>query len=371
MQWLRVALDQIEALPDDPGVYRFLDGGGRILYVGKSVHLRTRVRSYLRRDGGHSRQTERLKHEAATVEVLSTGSELAALLLEGRLIRSLQPPFNQAQKRFRHYPFLRLSLQEEYPRLHLTRVLADDGAEYYGPYSQPRFVEMVARLLSMSLGLRDCQDLSAIHQGCLLDQLGKCLGPCRSAAVAPEYRERVVQLRALLRGEGAEALLARFEEQMLLAAEREQFEQAARWRDRLSALRAFVLHQGYLREKIRLDAVTLQPGPPTLPRSLQLFWVRRGKVVAQQCLPDTCSLEAVRSAALDILREHYAVRAGEDTDALFAQQDLDEVQMVGGWLYRHRQDADLLWLAELSPERTAALLVELVAARRQELTYKT
>lgn len=361
--WLRVGLGELERLPDEPGVYRFLDCGERILYIGKSVRLRGRVRSYLRRDGGHSRQTGRLKFEAASVEVLPTGSELAALLLEGRLIRQCLPPFNQAQKRFRHYPFLCLTLQEDFPRLHLTRVLSADGAEYYGPYSQPRFVAAVAELLTTSLALRDCRDLSAIHHGCLLDQLGRCLAPCRSRAVRAEYQGRVEQLRSLLRGEGAEPLLNRFDAQMTVAAEREDFEQAARWRDRFRSLSGFVAYQGTLRERVCLDAVSVQPGPPTQPGSVQLFWVRRGKVVAQQCFSSTWTPVGIAAALRATLETHYAAEDSQPEGFALPQQDLDEVQLVGGWLYHHRQDADLLWLGELEPDRAVTMLLELIRSR--------
>ncbi len=361
--WQSVSIDGLAELPDVAGVYRFRDAQGRILYIGKSVHLRTRVRSYLRRDGGHSRQTERLKFEARTVEVLPTGSELAALLLEGRLIRQVLPPFNQAQKRFRHYPFLKLTLQETYPRLQLTRVLAADGAEYYGPYSQPHFVRTIAELLSTNLMLRDCRDLSAIHHGCLLDQLGKCLAPCRSESVKPEYQQRVEQLRALLRGEQRETLLNRFEAQMHQAAEREDFELAARWRDRWQSLRGFLTQQGYLRERIRLDAVAVQPGPPDQGRSVQVFWIRRGKVVAEQSIPAAWKPKQIKTTIEETFKTHFLGLYEESTFVL-PQQDLDEVQIIGDWLYRHRQDADLLWLTEVEPEQVVTVVFELIAQQR-------
>lgn len=359
--WFRVSLDRLEDLPDAPGVYRFVDCDGRLLYIGKSVHLRTRVRSYLRRDGGHSRQTERLKFEAQAVEVLCTGSELAALLLEGRLIREYLPPFNQAQKRYRQYPFLRLSVQEDYPRLHLTRVLAGDGAEYYGPYSQARFVSWMADLLSASLGLRTCRDFSAIYHGCLLDQLGKCLGPCRTGALVAQYRERVERLRALLRGEDTgSGIIVDFERQMLNAAQREDFEQAARWRDRRQALANFVTHQGHLRERVSLDAVAVYPGAPRSPTSVQLFWIRQGKLTLQQSFAGDLPQERLRAELAHTLAGHYS--EGLPPAPLFAlpQQDLDEVQMVSGWLYRHRTDDTLLWLAGIEPERAAELLLTLI-----------
>lgn len=363
--WLSVPIERIEDLPDLPGVYRFLDGAGRLLYIGKSVHLRTRVRSYLRQGGGHSRQTGRLKFEARVVEVLLTGSELAALLLEGRLIRQHLPPFNCAQKRYRQYPFLRLSVQEEYPRLHLTRVLAGDGAEYYGPYNQGHFVSELAELLSANLGLRTCRDFSALQHGCLLDQLGRCLGPCRTDRVQTEYRRQVEQLRALLRGEGGEALLARFEAQMQRAAEREDFEQAARWRDRWQALKHFLAHQGYLRERVRLDAVAVHPGPPQTPGSVELFWIRQGRLSRIDHLPGRLDSEPLRQKLLETLVADYEDQPLPSPLFALPQQDLDEVQTVGGWLYRHRHDDNLLWLTDIEPARAAGVLIALIEQSRQ------
>ncbi len=363
--WLRVPLDRLEDLPDEPGVYRFFNCEEKLLYIGKSVHLRTRVRSYLRQGGGHSRQTERLKFEAKQVEVLCTGSELAALLLEGRLIREHLPPFNQAQKRYRQYPFLRLTVQEEYPRLQVTRILASDGAEYYGPYHQTRFVHWMAELLTANLGIRTCSDFSAIQRGCLLDQLGKCLAPCRTRSVRAEYLAQVERLRALLRGEEAGAVLRQFEDQMHQAAEREDFEQAARWRDRWQALEGFLTHQGFLRERVSLDAVAIHPGPPEHPGSVQLFWIRQGKLAASQSFSAAESLQTIHQSLLQTLAENYLGSTPAPPVFVLPQQDLDEVQLVSGWLYRHRSDDNLLWLAGIDPERIAGLVVTMIEQERQ------
>lgn len=361
--WFCVPVDRLEDLPDDPGVYRFLNCKGEILYIGKSVHLRRRVRSYLRRDGGHSRQTERLKFEARSVEVLPTGSELAALLLEGQLIRYHLPPFNQAQKRYRQYPFLRLSIQEEFPRLHLTRVLAGDGAEYYGPYTQAGFVQWIAQLLSAALGIRGCEDLSAVHHGCLLDQLGKCLGPCRDKSIRLEYRLRVGQLRSLLRGEELPGVMDQFEERMLQAAEREEFEQAIVWRDRAQALKSFFTHQAQVRERVTLDAVAVQPGPA---RTVQVFWIQQGKLTARQNFQADSSDAETRQVVEQMCKAYYSQTREVEPVFTHQPQDLDEIQLVSSWLYRHRQDADLLWLSECNPEQVPSLvLTQIRAAHRR------
>jgi excinuclease ABC subunit C len=340
---VRVSIDQLRELPDTPGIYLFRNCREEILYVGKSVKLKTRVRSYFRKDGGHSRPTQRLKFEASTVEIAATGSELAALILENRLIKKHLPPFNRAQRRYQHYPFLRLTVQEPFPRMHLTRSLGNDGAEYYGPYAKAGLVDWMAHLLNEALGLRSCKDLSAIHQGCLLDQLGKCLAPCRGWVDEEAYRAPIEQLRALLRGEtsAAESILQHFRQQMESCAVQEAFERAAQWRNRLFALEGFLQRQNLVRERVVLDLAMVYPGHDK--GTAQVFWVHSGTLLATHAFNHTESMRTINQQLRSFYQKNYA-HTNEQPCFTLPQDRLDEVQMLSGWIYRHRAQSDLFWL---------------------------
>jgi excinuclease ABC subunit C len=362
---VRVSIDQLGELPDTAGVYLFRNCREEILYVGKSVKLKTRVRSYFRKEGGHSRPTQRLKFEASTIEIAATGSELAALILEDRLIKKHLPPFNRMQRRYQHYPFLRLTVQEPFPRMHLTRSLEDDGAEYYGPYAKAGWVGWMADLLNEALGLRACKDLSAIHQGCLLDQLGKCLAPCRGWVQEEAYRVPIDQLRAMLRGEtnASESVLQHFRDQMQSCAEQEAFERAAQWRNRLFALESFLQRQSLVRERIVLDLAMVYPG--THRGTAQVFWVQSGTLLTTHEFSDKDSIRTIHKQLKSFYQKNYA-QPNEQPCFTLPQDRLDEVQMLSGWIYRHREDGGLFWLHREDQDLSG--LMELV---RKTLTAKS
>jgi excinuclease ABC subunit C len=340
---VRVSIDQLGELPDTPGIYLFRNCREEILYVGKSVKLKTRVRSYFRKEGGHSRPTQRLKFEASTVEIAPTGSELAALILENQLIKKHLPPFNRLQRRYQHYPFLRLTVHEPFPRLHLTRSLRNDGAEYYGPYVKARTVDWMASLLNEALGLRACKDLSAIQQGCLLDQLGKCLAPCRGRVDEEAYHTPIEQLRAMLRGEASasEKVLQHFREQMESCALQEAFERAAQWRNRLFALEEFLQRQNLVRERVVLDLAMVYPGQ--VKGTAQVFWVQSGTLLATHEFNNTVSMPMIKKQLKSFYQKNYT-HPNKQPCFTLPQDRLDEVHMLSGWIYRHRAEGNLFWL---------------------------
>jgi len=351
---MRVPLDQWHQLPDGPGVYFFYGADDQLLYVGKSVHLRQRVRSYLRAGGGHSSQTERLKFEAETVAIQSTGSELAALLLENQLIKTHLPPFNRAQRRWRHYPFLRLDVHDPFPRLEVTRQLKDDGAEYYGPYRDRHYLTGLVKHLSILLGLRTCQDLSEIHQGCLLDQLDRCSAPCRNHINPIAYQERVEQLRRLLTGEGAAQLLTQAETRMHQAAEQEHFELAARWRDRHQTLQHFIAHQRWRKNQVILDVCAIQPGDQ--PGECAVFWLRGG------CLHSTQVFRRAEHVANAIAQTLEQFQEPSLPMYRLPQHQLDEFHILATWLYRHQQAPEVIWLQEPAPQNRILAQIQTMLA---------
>ncbi len=343
---MHVPLDQWRDLPDLPGVYFFYGPSEELLYVGKSVRVRQRVRSYLRKDGGHSTQTERLKFEARTVAVQTTGSELSALLLENRLIKELLPPFNQAQRRYRHYPFIRLDIQDAFPRLEVTRDLVDDGAEYFGPYREYRMLYGLIRQISGLLGLRTCQGFEEIQRGCLLDQMDRCSAPCRGWVTTADYQIQIAEVRHLLMGEGGKGLLEQVKARMTQAALAEAFEQAARWRDRYRTLEKFVKHQSWRKNQVILDVCAVYP--TAVPQQAEVFWIRGGRLAQIQKFSATHGLaQAVKEELI-----HYQT----PSTPLFRlpQAQLDEFHLLATWLYRNHKAPAVVWLANGDPEDLGA-----------------
>src|SRR5215831_5278756 len=185
---------QVKSLPTGPGVYLLKDAHGQVMYVGKSVNVRHRVRTHLRPSGtAHSPAQPRLRRRlphVADVEAIETGSELEALLLESKLVKRYLPAANSALRDYHDYPFVKLDMRDEHPRLEATRERPTDGALYFGPFRRASVVSSAVMFLSEQLGLRQCTGpLKPGLPACPLLEMGKCLGPCVGAVSSDRYRE--------------------------------------------------------------------------------------------------------------------------------------------------------------------------------------
>ncbi|HEY5998656.1 MAG TPA: GIY-YIG nuclease family protein, partial [bacterium] len=231
---------RLRAAPDVPGVYLMRGAGDEVLYVGKAVSLRARLRSYLapERQGP---KTELLVRQAAAVEWFETDTELEALILEDTLIKRHRPRFNISLRDDKTYPFLRLSAQEPFPALTVVRRPAQDGARYFGPYIPASAMHATVRLLRRLFPLRLCRTLRP-GRPCLNHQMGRCLAPCAGKVDAARYGELVRGVTLFLQGRGAE-LAAGLRRHMAQAAEELRYEEAAELRDRVAAIEATLERQ--------------------------------------------------------------------------------------------------------------------------------
>ena len=323
-------------LPTVPGVYLFSGPAGEILYIGKSVNLRERVRSYFRKHGGHSRRTERLKNEVTDIRIQPTGNELEALLLESQLIKQHQPPYNVRGRRYEHYPFVKIT-NEPYPRVLVTRLLEDDGAQYFGPFHSANRLTETLEALQTLMGWRRCVQMESAP--CLHAQIGRCLAPCSGTADA-SYETMITQVGALLRGDPG-PVLGDLRAQMRAASEALEFERAARLRDRLVPLTRLVERQERLRGALsELDTLIVVPGfSEDLEPTVNLLAIRAARRVGTFTLrPSDLARPAERRKSLRrlerFLSAHFVLTPPPSTR--ISAVELDEVQIVGSWLFRQR-----------------------------------
>ncbi len=260
MAWTR---DQIERhtrdLPEAPGVYLMKGRDGHVLYVGKAVHLKNRVSSYFHRSGDPRPFVRLLSGVLDRIEVVVTLNEKEALILENELIKKHRPPFNILLRDDKNYLYLRLDPREPFPRLDLVRRRRPDGATYFGPYHTASSVRGTHAFVNRTFGLRTCRDTQFRNRSrpCLEHQMGRCLGPCALGVPPEAYRARVEAALMFLRGRHDE-VVRDLERRMVCAAEAENFEEAARLRDQLRAVRAAMTRQSVVlpvREDV--DAVGL------------------------------------------------------------------------------------------------------------------
>ena len=243
--------EKIRTLPAQPGVYLYKNAAGEVIYVGKAKSLRHRVRSYFQDGVGEANaKTGSLLREAVDVEYIVVGNEKEAMALENNLIKEKQPRFNILLRDDKTYPYIKLTAAERFPRVYVTRRLKKDGSEYYGPYFPGNLAHRIVDLIHRSFLVPSCKvDLTRYHpRPCLQYYIKRCLGPCVQGLTTPEiYQEAVRDVRLLLSGRQTD-LSRSLRQRMEQAADSQEYERAARYRDLLSTV-------DQLHEKQRLDAV--------------------------------------------------------------------------------------------------------------------
>src|SRR5690348_9860847 len=231
-------LDKIPHLPESPGVYLWRDSDGTVLYVGKAKRLRSRVRSYVAADHVESVKTRALMQQVHSVETIIVPNEEAALILEANLIKEHHPRYNIALRDDKSYPYIKVTVQEPFPRVYVTRHLVNDGGRYFGPYTDVAAMRRALNVVKRIFTVRSCNyDMPKVmpDRPCLDYHIGRCKAPCVLAQSQAEYAAMIGEVIDLLEGK-PEQIMRKVRERMELAAESLDFERAAQLRDALSYL---------------------------------------------------------------------------------------------------------------------------------------
>lgn len=318
---------------DRPGVYRMLDGNGDVLYVGKSVRVRTRVLSYFNAEEG--KKPELLMREACAVEWEYVPNEFEALLKELRLIQRHRPRYNAQHKRPPAYCFVKLT-RDLAPRLEMVTRVTGDDAVYFGPFPSIRHVADTVGELCRAVGLRDCPSSTPVFFAdqleiftagrvprCLRGDLGTCLAPCAGLPDAATYRERVREVRRYLEGRGG-GPVERLRADMRQAAAAREFEYAALLRDRIARLVDFQEKQSAWRGE--LDALTFLYRVPGFRGEDRLYLLRRGRVKEQVVYPKSA---AARAEVAALVEDVY--RRREPTPRALEREEAAEILFVAAW----------------------------------------
>ena len=304
----------LRKLPTRPGVYLMKDARGVVLYVGKAQNLRTRVRSYWQKQavGGEVHRIRSVIDRVADVEYTLTDSVSEALLLEANLIKRHQPRFNVRLKDDKSYPYIKVTLADDFPRIERTRKLPADGSRYFGPYASATSVDESMNLIRRLFPFRTCtidirEGKRALQRPCLLYHIKRCQGPCIEAISKDAYRADIEQVELFLEGR-QETLVKALQDDMAEAAERTEYERAAVLRDKIRAIERTMESQKMAAfARTELDLVGLARHDNQA--AVQLFVVRNGKLIGR----DVFLLEAVHDAPDDeVLRgflEQYYARA--------------------------------------------------------------
>lgn len=235
---------RLKALPDAPGCYLFKDADGRLLYVGKAISLRNRVRSYFHKSAQHSIRIARMVARVRDIEWFAVDSELEALVLECNLIKEHRPPYNVRLRDDKSYPYIVVT-KEKFPRVLFTRKIRKDGSRYFGPYTSAFAVRDTLQLLHKVFKLIPCGKSwsgEAVQKPCLYYHMGRCLAPCAGLASREEHASEIRNVMLFLEGR-SQALMKNLAEQMDRASERLDFERAASLRDTMANLESVLERQ--------------------------------------------------------------------------------------------------------------------------------
>lgn len=268
----------LAVLPEKSGVYLMHDASGKVIYVGKAVVLKNRVRSYFRNLASHTPKVKAMVAKIAEIETIVTSSEVEALILECNLIKKYRPRYNISLKDDKTYPYLKVTMQEDFPRLYVTRRHMRDGARYYGPYADAGAMHATVKLLRSMFPLRTCRKMNP-DRPCLNYHIKRCLAPCAGYISKADYHKMIKSVCMVLDGRTTE-LERDLKQQMQEAADNYAFEEAARLRDQLQAVaRLNEAQKAVTNNGGDMDIFGL--GQDMTGLCVQLFFVRKGKLIGR------------------------------------------------------------------------------------------
>ncbi|GAB2516152.1 excinuclease ABC subunit UvrC [Nocardiopsis aegyptia] len=340
------------SIPTSPGVYRFRDQAGRVIYVGKAKNLRSRLSSYFRDFAGLHPRTQQMVSTAADVDWTIVGTEVEALQLEYSWIKQYDPRFNVKYRDDKSYPYLAVTLNEEFPRVQVMRGAKRKGVRYFGPYSHAWAIRETVDLLLRVFPVRTCSPgvfRGARNSGrpCLLGYIGKCVAPCVGKATPQEHRDLVDDFCSFLAGDTGR-FIRRLEARMTEAAQEMEYERAARLRDDIEALKAALEKQAVvLPDSTDCDVIAMADDP--LEAALQIFHVRGGRIRGRRGYVVDKVTDAGPGELMEtFLGQLYGAAEGTDETAgtgtavpreVLVSHAPEDIGAVASWLSEHRGSA--------------------------------
>lgn len=352
--------EELKKLPRKPGVYIMRDDKDVILYVGKAINLHNRVRSYFRENIGRGPAIDQMVSLIARFEYIVTDSELEALVLENNLIKENSPKYNTLLKDDKTYPYIKVTVGEDYPRILFSRTMKKDKSRYFGPYTSATAVKDTIELLNKLYQLRTCNRVlprdTGLERPCLNYHIKQCLAPCQGYVSKEEYRQQVAGALEFLNGNYS-PILKDLEEKMNKAAEELEFEEAARYRDLLSSVRQ-VSQKQKITEGVGEDKDILALYQDETEAVVQVFFVRDGKLIGREHYYMTHVPENNKPAILqDFVKQFYAGTPFIPRE-LMLQYEIEDAELIEKWLSERKGSRVYLKVPKIGSKEK---LVELAA----------
>jgi excinuclease ABC subunit C len=352
-----VLQSKLAHLPGSPGVYLFKNEHGDIIYIGKAAVLADRVRSYFQKGADHNPKTSLLVSHITDVETMVTRSELEALILESNLVKRHKPRFNIVLRDDKQYPYVRLPIKDDFPRLSIVRRVQKDGALYYGPYTPANALRETLKVIKHVFPLATCTiDIDGTaDRACIEFEIKRCMAPCTGNQSKEEYHQIVKQVRQFLEGRDRE-LLDDLRARMEAAAEQEEFEEAARLRDRLFKIER-MLEKQRITQTSATDQDVIGLARQGSAVDLQILFVRGGLLIGRKDFFWPQSAEVSDEELVHSAIEQFYNKDGQPPREVLVPIDLEDAALIQQWLSDKRGES----VRVRSPERGAKHQLVLLA----------
>ncbi|MEL7592150.1 MAG: excinuclease ABC subunit UvrC [Anaerolineaceae bacterium] len=326
----------LDTLPLKPGCYIMKNAAGEVIYVGKAINLRSRVRSYFQEHADHDRKTLKLVSHVADLEWILVGSELEALILEMNLIKKHRPRFNVRLKDDKRYPYIKVHLANAFPKVTVTRQMVRDGSRYFGPYTSVWAVHQTLDLLRHIFPYLTCdREITGLDaRPCLYYDIKLCSGPCIGAISQAGYAQLINDLCAFLDGQ-TDPIVNRLQQEMTIAAENLQFEKAAQLRDQLQSIERVVEKQKVITsEEGNSDVLAIARA--NNEACIQVFFIRNGRLMGREYFVMEGTEEIPDNAVMGEFIKQFYTEAAVIPDKVLLPNEVEEAQIIRQWLNSRR-----------------------------------
>lgn len=328
--------DILDNLPSSPGVYQFKNDKGKVIYVGKAVNIRSRVRSYFRNLSAHTPRTRALVEKVSDIEIIVTDNEVEALILESNLIKSIKPRYNVLLKDDKSYPYIRIT-NEPFPQVFPTRRIVKDGSKYFGPYTEVKVMKNALKIIRDIFMVRNCKyylDDEVISKRkvklCLEYQIKKCGGPCEGLVSKEEYQEMIKKVIQLLNGK-IDQLISSLKNDMLKASEELRFEEAAIIKNKIELLTVYSQRQKVLSLDSK-DQDVFALSYEDNDACAVIFKIRAGKLIEKRHYYLTNIEHLTENEMIENVIETFYNESEFIPDQIFLQYEIEDVELFKKWL---------------------------------------
>ena len=324
------------SLPDSPGCYLMKDEQGKIIYVGKAINLKNRVKSYFQKSSDHSYKTRRMVANIRDIEWIVVASELEALILEMNMIKEHRPFYNVRLKDDKRYPYIKIHWQDEFPKVTVTRNMVQDGSRYYGPYTSVWAVHQTLDILRKIFPYLTCarEITGKDPRPCLYYDIHLCSGPCIGAITKADYRQMIEDLAKFLEGK-TDPVLKRLQSEMEKASNQLNYEKAAVVRDQIQAVERVVERQKIISNE-RKDSDVIAMARSNGEACVQIFFIRSGKLIGREYFILEGTEEEDNTEILEEFIKQFYSQAAYIPNKVMLPQEVEEALIINEWLNTKR-----------------------------------